>query len=326
MLEGKKDNITLAIARTSLVGDVAVGISWKVALSSCTFNKLKGSCYCTDCFPELSEEACVCYAVYLTVRNGLCGDPLATARSKVGSVNCGYHNGEFSISWKVKGTGSAVRKSLGIALKYLVPEKLYSVYQHCVKEAGGKSSREVFNYAAANVIKALKDGVHCFTVGNIKLVKKDDNGKEVDAVDIADMLSVLNKKLSIGSVSGDKKAPSGHVDCNHAGYTEIKVAGWGTCILADYISAKVKGLTPTIYNKSIMLPVDEKKWKSFSEKIKKQVKDFVAQKYSKLGNELPGIIAYMIVSHGAVGCRDAHAVVKSGVKGADVERVLSGAL
>lgn len=183
MIESKKGNISLFLQRTPLVADVAVCISFTAKCSGCTLNKLiSGGCGgCTtltppdkkcpepiQCFPEGSEESCLCYALYLVVRSALCGDPLATAKSKVGSVDCGFNNGSFFICWRVKGTGSAVRKSLGIALKSINPAKYYSVYDHCMKSIGRKSDRSNFTYVANALVKNIKDEIVCGVVGNIK--------------------------------------------------------------------------------------------------------------------------------------------------------------
>lgn len=326
MLEAKKSNIHLFVERTSLVGDVAVCISFKSKLSSCTLNNLKGSCRCS-CFPSGSEEACMAYATYLVVKNTLCGDPLATARSKVGDVECGAHNGYFFMSWKVKGTGSAVRKSLGMALRCLAPGKFYSVYSHCVKEVGGSANRDCFNYVAEELTKSIKDQVHCGVVGNIRLYKTDPTTKkEVKALDLDDMLSVLSKKLNPSAVKGAKHEPKDHKPCNHSEYTEVKVNGWAAFAVKDYISAKVRGLTPVVCDKYIILNVKSSRWDGLSKKIKSYVKDYVQQKHAKVKDDLPAVMGYMALASASVGCTDVYQMVKSDIKAGDVERAINSAL
>ncbi len=173
MLELKKDNLHIFIKKVGFLSDVAICVSFKANLNSCCLNKLKNAHDC-NCFPVGSEEACVCYAMYLNAHNELCGNPLAIAKSKVGSVDCGAHNGSFSICWKVKGTGSAVRKSIGIVLKCLQPYKVYSAYSQCLKLLNKKPIREEFNYVANALNKSLKDHVMCGVIGNIRVEKKDD--------------------------------------------------------------------------------------------------------------------------------------------------------
>ena len=326
MIEGKKGSLALFIERTQLVGDVAVCLSFKVKLSSCCLNKLKGSCAC-NCFPDGSEESCVCYALFLVVKNALCGSPLATKNSKVGDVSCGVNNGAFFISWKVKGTGSAVRKSLGIALRNLAPGKLYSVYAHCVKEAGGKPSKDSFAYAADQVIKSINSNVHCGVVGNIRLVKKDPaTKKDVAAIDIDAMIDILSAKINPGSVAGSKKEPAGHKGCDHANRTEVAISGWQSFVLKSYLDAKVRGLHPAICDRFLLIAVKPAVWETISKKAKKYVKDYVDQKYSKVGSELPALLGYMMLASTSVSCIDVHSMIKSGVTPAQVVSAISSGL
>lgn len=328
MLEKKGNNISLFVERTSVVGDVAVSLSFKSNLNTCTLNKLKGSCNCS-CFPEGSEEACLCYALFLVIKNALCGDPLATARSKVGDVNCGSHNDWFFISWKIKGTGSAVRKSLGIVLKMLAPSKYFSVYSHCVKELNGKVNRDNFNYVADELNKSIKNLVHCGVVGNIKLLKMDPKtNKEVEALDLNEMVKMLEKKLKIEAEKGIKAKPKDHKPCTHEEYTELKVNGWASFVVKDYITAKVRGLNPIICNKYILLPVNNSRWDTFSKKIKLSVKDYINQKYAnvKVKENLPAILGYMALSSASISCYDVHNMIKANIKPSDVEKVLNSVL
>jgi hypothetical protein len=326
MLENKKDNLSIFVERTSLVGDVAVSISFKVKLNACCLNKLKGSCACT-CFPLGSEEACVCYALYLAVKNALCGDPLATAKSKVGDVYCGAHNGSFCISWKVKGTGSAIRKSLGIALKQLSPNKVFSSYSNCIKEAKGTPRRECFDYVADEITKSINDNVHCGVIGNIKLYKTDiKTKKEVHALDLDEMLNILSKKLKPEPVKGAKHKPNEHSECDHSEKTEVKVNGWQAFVVKDYISAKVKGLNPVICDKYLLLSIKKARWDSFADKIKKSVKDYINQKYSKVGDALPAILGYMMLSSASISCIDVHQMIKNNIKGTDAAKALMAVL
>jgi hypothetical protein len=326
MIEGKKSNLSIFVERTPLVGDVSVMLSFKVKLNTCCLNKLKGSCSCT-CFPEGSEQACVCYAMYLDVKNALCGSPLEASKSKVGDVNCGAHNGAFFISWQVKGTGSSVRKSLGMALKHMAPGKLYAGYSNCVREAKGSVHRECFNYVADEINKSINDNVHIGVVGNIRLVKKDpETKKEVAALDLNDMLNVLHKKLVLSKVDGAKHQPKDHSPCNHDEKTEVKVSGWAALAVKDYMSVKVKGLNPIICDKYILLPIKSSRWDTLSAKIKGYVKDYVHQKHAKLKDQLPAVMAYVALASASISCSDAQQMIKNKITASDVERAINSAL
>lgn len=315
MIEAKKDGISLFIERTPLVGDAAVGISFKAKINSCCLNKLKGACNCS-CYPSGSEEACLCYTIFLVVQDLLCGSPLATMRSKVGAVDCGVHDGHFTICWKVKGTGSAVRKSIGIALKGLAPGKLYAGYTQCVKAAQGKPKREEFNYVAEDMTKAIKNGVMCGVVGNVKTTKE-----VVEA-----MVDVLAKKLNPGTVKGAKKEPKDHTPCDHSEKTEIKTSGWQAAVVRDYVASKIKGVTPVVCDKYVMLNLKPSLWDTASAKMKKYVKDYVAQKYARVGDELANLMGYHMLSNAYVCADEVRSMLKSGVKASDVEKALNSAL
>lgn len=326
MLEGKKDNLSLFIDSTPLVGDVAVCICIKTKLNSCCLNKLLGSCGC-NCFPAGSEEACLCYSIYLHVRNVLCGNPLAASKSKVADVQCGVNNGSFFLCWKVKGNGSVVRKSLGIALKALDPAKMYSGYSFCVKEAGGSADREAFNHVADEMIKSINSHVHCGVVGNIKLEKTDPNTKKkVPAIDIHAMLEVLQKKINVSKVDGKKSKPSDHKPCDHSECVELKSNGINAFIIKDFISAKIRGLNPVICDQYVLLNIIPSKWNTAANKIKAQVKDYAQQKYSKLGDNLSGVLGYLMLASASVSCQDVQHMLKSGIKGSDVEKALNNVL
>lgn len=416
LIEAKKQNISLFIKRTPLVGDVAVSISFNAKLNGCTLASLKSgvSCSCTttiktkdkkgneveenvSCFPAGSEETCLCYAQYLVIQNALCGDPLATARTKVGSVDCGLNNGKFFICWRVKGTGSAVRKSLNFAIKSLNPAKYFSVYDYCVKSLGRKSNRDHFNYVADLLVSSIKSELCCGVVGNIKTgapTKKgagkkhsgqnkkskspskkskskkmsielpkettpepvseiqkqnadinmeqdysstlSDNLENTALADIEPvrggasnlaeaMLDVLYSKLKLTSSSKGQK-PDEHINCEHSSSVELKVTGWHSYVVRDYINAKIKGMPSTFTNTGILLSVDPKKWETLSSKIKSSVKDYVKMKYEKVGSELANIVAYIVMSNAYVSCSDVKGILKNGLSIIDVEKIIKEAL
>lgn len=326
MLEAKKNNIHLCFNRTPLVGDVVVGVSFKTKANSCCFNKLKGSCVCA-CFPKGSEDACLVYALFLHVRRALCGDAMAMSKSKVSLVDCVVHNGQFSLSWHVRGVGSAVRKSLGIALRQLNPAKLFSTYSRCVREANGKLSRESFNYVADEAIKAINDKLHCVVVGNIKLKKKDANGKEIDAHDLGAMLDVLANKLQVAPVPRDQKKQNPadgkeHVDCSHEDWTEVKSAGWQTAVIRDYIAFREPSLNPLVCDRYLLLLIKPTQWKTKSDKMKSLVKDYVARRYVKIGDDVSQILAYSMLSSASASAADAYDAIRTKVSAQAVEKAL----
>lgn len=316
MLEEKKGSVSAYIQPTKLVGDCGVSVSFKAKANGCCVCKLKACSMC-NCFPAGSEEACLCYAMYIVVQDALCGSPAATAKSKVSKVECGTNGGDFSIAWRVKGTVSAVRKSLGIALKCLNPGKLYSIYVQCVKAAGGKPNREAFNYVAAELAASLKDGVQVGVIGNIK----------ADSAKLKAMLDVVSGKLSVGAIDGKKVKPSDHTACDHSAYAELKTDGWQAFVAKDYIDAKVRGLNVLLCDRYLLVHTKASQWDTLAKKVKKYVKDYVAAKYMRVNkDDLPAVLGYMMLSDAAVGSGDIKSMLKSGLTAASVEKAITDVL
>lgn len=317
MQESSKNNLKLFISRYKNVGDVMVGISFSSKGSGCCFNRLSGvgACCNASCFPEFSEETCLLYAIYLNVNNSLCGDPKAANASKVSSVNCCLNNNNFGISWHVKGTVSAVRKSLGIALKAIVPAKLYSSYSKCIKSVGGSTSREVFNYVANECNNSIKNEICCGAVGNIKVKSKDV---------LNNMLSVMVNKVKLLQPEGKKEKPSGHSSCDWKSQVYLQCTGVSQLIVSDYIQAKAK-IQSMQENKGLVVLISDKSWKGLSVKLKAQTKEYVNIKYKPVGDELGNVVAYAGLGSGKINCYDAKQVIKNLTAG-DVENIINKCL
>jgi len=309
MQDAKKSNLGVCVIPVAAVGDVAVCLSFKSKLNACCLARFKGGCECS----AVSDEAAVCYSLFLMVQSALCGDPLAAVKSKVSLVTCGAHDGEFNISWKVKGTMIAVRKSVGLALKCLSPARLYTQYSHAVKSVGGKPDRAAFESAAGDLGKAIKALVSVVVVGKIKVTKEL----------LSAALDVLVKKIPAQS-GGGSGSSSGK--CEHDDKTELKVSGWQSFVVREFIGARLKGVNVQPMNGGLLIAMKPATWSTASGKLKSAVKDYVAARYGRVGDNLPEIMAYLMASAAAVCASDIHSVVKNKVKPADVERALSAAL
>lgn len=325
MLEEKKNNLTVFIASTSLVSGVACGVSFKVKLDSCVLNKLKHSNCGNDCFPTGSEEALICYSLFLLVKNMLCENPLSIKRSKVGGVSCGYHNGAFVISYNVKATAAAIRISLGTVLKCLVPAKVYSTYALLCKSLGQSPNRSAFNYTADEISKSIKDHVLCGIVGAIKTVKKVD-GKDVK-LDIGPMVSQLQSKISADLSDGSKTKPTNHIACDHVDAATMPITGYATYAANSYIIAKSPGVNSHICSNHILLSMKSAQWETLRKKLKASVKQFIDAKFAKLTPEnLTAVMAYGALSTSALGTFDVRQMLKDKVTAAQLTQSISAAL
>lgn len=316
MIEAKKSGLSIVVESSKLVGDVAVGICFPLECDNCALSKLQGGSNCnSQCFPVHTEEAALGYSLYLAVRQQLCGDPLAVSKTKVGDVSCVSHNGMFGINWNVKGTGSAVRKSIGLALKVLDPVKHASTYTRCIKQLNGSFSREVFNYVADKARASIDANTQIAVIGNIKT----DDGK------LNDILSVVIKKHETTKVDGTKTKPSAHTTCDHSTFTEVKVAGWGAVVASDFIQFKVKGLVPLVMDNSLLLPIKPAQWDTLKPKLKSAVRDYVNAKYTKVSSDnLPGVFGYLALSSGRLCATDVKTSISSKLSTDKIVAVLNG--
>lgn len=305
MLSGSKSNLHLFIAPTSKVGDVVVCLDIPANCSLVALKKLRTGCACLcckdekgeacQCCPKDSEMSALCHALMLAVKQKLSGTPLEVLKSKVGNVSGCYHNGSYSICWKVQGTVSAVRKSIGLALSVLSPSRVYPVYQDCMRTLGLSGDRAVFNHVAHEAVSELKKKIQVGVVGKIK----------ADKAKLDDMLDVLHKKVKLDAVDGPKAKPEACKECQSE-CCEVKCGGWASCLLKDYINFRVKGLSVEYSTKGICLNCKDSRWDSISKKIKPGVKEFMAAKYGKVKDDLHPILAYMLMSSCSICAHDAH--------------------
>jgi len=320
MHEVKKGKVSLFIHRTKVAGDAAICLSLNLKVNSCCLNRLCNSWSC-DKHPTGEELVCAAYAMYLNVNNLLSGDPVAMKSSKVGSTKCGSHNNRFFITWKVKGTVSAVRKSIGIALKGLVPGKLYSTYQQVVRSIGCKPNRAHFNYVAQEIMSAINSGVSCGVVGNVNLGKTSSDQKNK----MNKMINVLVKKLKPGEVKTPKSKPLNGEKCDHQAVM-LKVKGWAAYAVKDYVMSKAKGVVPLICNDCVMINMKSHNWESLRKKLKKSVTDHIKSRYGKVGSELGPVMAYLAIANSDVSCVDLKSLLTSKITPSQVSSACNLAL
>jgi hypothetical protein len=228
-----------------------------------------------------SEEAAIAFALFSLVREKLCGSPLEVARTKVDHVSCAQHDNHFVIAWNTQGTGSALRKTLGVVLKCLAPNALFSRYSNNIKVLGGKVDRAVFNYVANSMIDGISKSIDFVAVGKIKA---DSDFKGL--LETAANKFISSKK----SPAGDSSAPEKHSD-HKPDFPQLSCSdGAAAIVVADYIHHQGFGLRLcgrhiTIFSKS---------WGSKREALKKKdrISGYVAAKYDKLDDLASLYLAY----------------------------------
>jgi len=317
MIESKKNNLHLFVSPTNKVGNVVVSVGFETECNGTTLRNLKSGCSCNcqneekKCFPKGSECTSVCFSLYKVIENKLAGSPLDVFKSKVGKVCCNFSQGVFYIFWDVQGTVSAVRKSLGMALSCLHPEKVYSIYQDCMRMLNHSSDRNVFNHAADELCKSINSKLVCGVVGKIKA----DNEK------LNAMLDVLSKKVSKLEVDGKKEKPSNHVECTGEKCL-VKCNSWCSGILKDYLNFKLKGITVSTQAEGLCVNMKDARFKTLRSKLKDGVHDFMNAKFGKVKVDLYPILSYLLLSSGSLDPVHVHKLLKDSPSVSDMEKAV----
>jgi hypothetical protein len=248
-----------------------------------------------------AESACVAYALFENIRDSFVGTPLDIVRTRVSRVDCDCINGKFVITWNCQGTGSALRKTMGLYLKHLDPAKLYSKYAENIKLLGGKSDRDVFNYFASEMAAAINNVIKFAVVGKIN----------IDADKLKELVSKAhNKQATITKLPKEVSKPDKHSDFVQE-YPHIKVKGIAAAAIADYIKSKSGGMGVSVFTD--MLVVYNHSWKTKQTALKSadKIKDFISQKYAKIGADFYNVFAYMCITQGYAECCTVTQILKT---------------
>ncbi len=300
MADFKKKGLHVSVESCNIFGDVAIGISFPFQCNTCVLAKLKGLSYCENaCFPLHTEETALAYSLFLHVEQSLCGDALATFKSKVGSVKCIAHHNMFGMNFNVKGTVSSVRKALNMVFKMLNPSKLYTLYSSCIKQLGKSPKREVFNYVADSMIKAIKSDLHVQIVGKIK----------IDNETLGEMIKIVESRFNMDDVTDTKTKPSDHTACDHCEFAELKVTGWRSEIVTDYVKSNLK--IPVLQtNDGLLVPIPEQSLKTKLSSINSKINTYVERKYPNNVSDLSKSFAYSSLSNASLCAHDANIAIK----------------
>jgi hypothetical protein len=222
------------------------------------------------------EESAVAYALFKLIKEKLSGSALEVSRSRVDHVECAAHDNSFVVSWNTQGTGSALRKTLGVVLKCLSPNTLFTNYSYNMRVLGGRPNRQEFNFIANKLIDGISKQIQFVAVGRIK----------ADA-DFKGLLeSAVNKynpstKSGVKDVAATPKHPERKVDWPKLTCSD----GASAIILGNYISSR--SINVRICGRQIFIYSNS--WNSKRDALKKKdtVNAYVSSKYGNL-HELAG--------------------------------------
>jgi hypothetical protein len=307
----KYKNIELTLGVSKKVADIAVAFGIKFNVSKHCLGILTCNHVCDKVYED-AEAAALCYALYETIRDKMIGSPLEVARSKVSSVSCDTIDDHFLITFNTQGSISALRKNIGIILSSLTVHKLFTKYSENIKMLKGKADREEFNYLANTMNDTIKKICKIVVVGKIK----------TDKSKIKEMLEkVYNKLQHSSNEKGSKPEKHEEFVCE---YPIVDVDGIAAVVVADYILSKSGGMGVsmnkhiTVYNKSW-----ETKKKSLASGDK--IKDYVNQKYVKLGEDFAGLLGYIAITRQLASCCTVANLIKTSPKPASMAGLIQNA-
>jgi len=288
MPNAKEKQIQLDVVVLPKVHNLSVSITVPFLASSESITLLLGNNPCENDDGRCStlhrgaEEAALAFALYRAIKEKLMGSPLEVARCKVDHVSCAAHENNFVISWNTQGTGSALRKTIGVVLKALQPNALFSKYGYNMKILGGKTDRAEFNYLANKMIEGITKSIHFVAIGKIK----------ADS-DFSSLLKTAANKYVASSKSpaSECTAPAKHPEYKQD-FPKVNCSdGVAAIIVADYIhhqgfGIRICGKSITIYSGA---------WNSKRDALKKKdrIGAYVGSKYSKLKDHAGLFLAYM---------------------------------
>lgn len=312
----KLKNLELTVESCKKMPDIAcvVGIHFDCDYASLMklndsfgFDNMKGNKLYTG-----AEQSSIAYALYETVRTKMVGSPLEVSRSRVSQIECGTQNGKFMLYFNTQGSVSMLRKNLGIILSVMNPHKLFTKYSTNIKNLGGKADRDVFNFVANQMVDAIKKGIKVAVVGRIK----------IDGPKLKDILQKVDKKQQKLSTEKGTK-PITHDKFTHE-FPVVKASGIGAAAVADYIRSQGMGVATLgdeiiVYNKSF-------ETKKTTIKKADRVKNYVNQKYVKLGNDFSCIFAYLCITQQLCDCCTVTSIIKSKPSASSMTDLIKNAL
>lgn len=310
MTEHKSDHIRLTIVTSRFAPSAAVSISIETPdLNWFVLQKLltERPCGCLS-LASGSEYTALVYSMFDDIRDRLIGSPDNQTKSKVNTVSCGFHNNQFIIAYTCQSSITAIRKSIGICMSRMSPQKQYQRYSKYIRLLGGSPKRDEFFNCAKRIISKLNPCV--FVVAKIKT----DNAKEQNILSVISNKYPKNTGVDAGSKPASENNPRGTTE-----YPEKKTDNYNSLFVVDYLDfinvpALCSGSSVIIY---------DKKWSRVNTA---SVDRFVATKFGKMEDKLLPAILYSATSRGLLCCSDLRSLMKSNPSPLDIARLIKSTL
>ena len=215
--------------------------------------------------------------------------PGSVKSTGITGVDCHYHNKQFNLVFSVgKGTGSAARKVVSDAFKFMKPDKLRSSYEMMLRSMGLKPKREEYNWCLSQVNNALKANIQIFIVGKINLGKTSSIR--------SDKLKVILTSAAGKFTAAKNESPATAPDSrNNAAAvtppTSISISGINGFYLQQYAGFLTKNAILTeIANDKLVFHSPRFEWVMSRLRKKDALKRYVTQKYGKAKDGLTAVV------------------------------------
>lgn len=279
-MEKKYDNIHGFLVNNKLLQTTTVTIGFKYECNWFVLQKLiRGlPCMCAE-LAYASENTCVAYSIYESIREKLLGSPLEQLKSKVSMVTCNYQNGEFIVAFSCSNNLTAIQKNLISSVSKITPHKYYRKYSHNIKLLNGKPSKNEFIYSSNLLVGKI---INVFILGKFNITP-DKFSNIIEKTGI--------KYVGLESHTGGVSPHSLNKTRGVTSYPTIIADGYKVVFVRDFIAGET-GFTTVI--KSGVVIVYNKEWSSLSKKVAPTTVDkYVEKKYAKLGPKFIPMVLYM---------------------------------
>lgn len=318
----KEKQITLVVSESKKVSDIIVAVTIPFAgISSGCLKRLKFNYTDSTELVDGSESAAIAFALFETVRDKLTGSGLEIFKNKISNITCYSLDNSFTITWNTQGTGTSLRKTVGIMLSCLNTSKLFTKYSENIKflsNSGGK--KEQFNGLSKKFIESIKKSIDVTAVGKINMVM-------AKLKDIGDALVSKLPEMDIASVKDIAPLPK-HAVVASVPYPVILSKGIETAIVADYIRNTSNGMAVDITDEGVVIYNYDFEIKHRQIKDAARIKDYIHKKYKKLEDkeELSAIFAYFSLAQGFVTATTAKKLVATKLKASELRDLLLKAM
>lgn len=282
-MEKTNGNIKLFMVNNKLLPNTSVAIGFKCQCNWFVLQKLilGQPCSCID-LAYASENTCVAFSIYETIKEKLMGSPLEQSLSKVSSMLCNYQNDEFVITFNCQNNISTVKKNLISVISKITPSKYYSKYSNNIKLLNGNPFKSEFIYSV-NQLKNMT--LNIFIIG--KLNVSDEK--------MSDIAKKLNEKfIPIIEMGAGEKPASLNKQIGQTLYPTTISDGYNAVFVRDFIRSET-GFSTVVNSGSVI--IYNKKWNIASKRIdESHIKKYVDTKYGKLKDKFIHMSLYMIAS------------------------------